>query len=182
MVAANDVWDAILRAAQSLESSAVVLGLSAKMAITEEARRAGVAWERLPEPKPRVTLEIFTPTGQEEIFFLGPHAPHLTPKEIDLLHSLWLRFSDELAPEELHHHDIVHFALNELKQELAEGKDGEVRERLRKHLEEIKIPPCAGPLKTLKEVFYAWHLRAARFHRRWRGWIQACLSSVGRKT
>jgi amino acid transporter len=138
MVAATDVWDAILRAAQSLESSTVVLGLSAKMAITEEARRAGVAWERLPEEKPRVTLEIFTPTGQEGIFFLGPHAPHLTPKEIDLLHGLWLRFSDELAPEELHHHDIVHFALNELKQGLTYGKDDEVRERLRKHLEEIK--------------------------------------------
>ena len=138
MVAATDVWDAILRAAQSLESSAVVLGLSAKMAITEEARRAGVAWERLPEEKPRVTLEIFTPTGQEGIFFLGPHAPHLTPEEIALLHGLWLRFSDELAPEELHHHDIVHFALNELKQELAEGKDDEVRAKLRKHLEEIK--------------------------------------------
>jgi hypothetical protein len=138
MVAANEVWDAILRAAQSLESSAVVVGLSAKMSITEEARRAGVAWEKLPEPKPRVTLEIFTPTGEEGIFFLGPHAPHLTPAEIDLLHSLWLRFSDELAPEELHHHDIVHFALNELKQELAQGKDGEVRERLRKHLEDIK--------------------------------------------
>jgi len=138
LVAANDVWDGILRAAQSLESSAVVLGLSAKMAITEEARRAGVAWERLPAPKPRVTLEIFTPTGQEGIFFLGPHAPHLTPEEIALLHGLWLRFSDELAPEELHHHDIVHFALNELKQELAEGKDDEVRAKLRKHLEEIK--------------------------------------------
>jgi amino acid transporter len=144
MAAANDVWDGILRAAQSLESSAVVLGLSAKMAITEEARRAGVAWERLPEPKPRVTLEIFTPTGEEGIFFLGPHAPHLTPKEIDLLHGLWLRFSDELAPEELHHHDIVHFALNELKQELAEGKDDEVRERLRKHLEEIKSRRVPG--------------------------------------
>jgi hypothetical protein len=138
LVAANDVWDGILRAAQSLESSAVVLGLSAKMAITEEAGRAGVAWERLPAPKPRVTLEIFTPTGQEGIFFLGPHAPHLTPEEIALLHGLWLRFSDELAPEELHHHDIVHFALNELKQELAEGKDDEVRAKLRKHLEEIK--------------------------------------------
>ncbi|MGA2608449.1 MAG: APC family permease [Terriglobia bacterium] len=138
LVAVNDVWDGILRAAQSLESSAAVLGLSAKMAITEEARRAGVAWERLPEPKPHLTLEIFTPTGQEGIFFLGPHAPHLTPMEIDLLHGLWLRFSDELAPEELHHHDIVHFALNELKQELTEGKDDEVRKRLRKHLEEIK--------------------------------------------
>jgi amino acid transporter len=138
MIAANEVWDAILRAAQSLESSAVVVGLSAKMSVTEEARRAGVAWERLPEPKPRVTLEIFAPTGEEGVFFLGPHAPHLTAEEIDLLHSLWLRFSDELAPEELHHHDIVHFALNELKQELAQGKDGEIRERLRRYLEEIK--------------------------------------------
>ena len=143
IAAATDIWDAILRAVQSLESTAVVLALSAKMTITEEARRAGAAWERLPEPKPRVTLEIFTPTGQEGIFFLGPHSPHLTPNEIDLLHGLWLRFSDELAPEELHHHDIVHFALNELKQELAEGKDAEVRKRLRKHLEEIKArrPP-----------------------------------------
>jgi hypothetical protein len=85
-----------------------------------------------------VTLEIFTPTGQEGIYFLGPHAPHLTPNEIDLLHSLWLRFSDELAPEELHHNDIVHFALNDLEQALADGKDAEVRERLRKHLEKVQ--------------------------------------------
>jgi amino acid transporter len=138
MAAASDVWDGIVRAAQSLESSAVVLGLSAKMAIAEEARRAGVAWERLPEPKPRFTLEIFTPTGQEDIFFLGPHAPHLTPLEIDLLHSLWLRFSNEIAPEELHHHDIVHLALNELRKEVAEGRDREVLEKLKRHLEEIR--------------------------------------------
>ncbi len=138
MVSSNEVWDAILRSAQSLESSAVVVGLSAKMSITEEAREAGVAWERLPEPKPRLTLEIFTPTGEEGIYFLGPHAPHLTVDEIDLLHSLWLRFSSDLAPEELHHHDIVHFALNELKQEVTEGKNGEVRAKLRKYLEDRK--------------------------------------------
>jgi hypothetical protein len=62
----------------------------------------------------------------------------LTRKEIDLLHSLWLRFSTELAPEEVHHHDIVHFALNELRDELAQGKEEEMRERLRQHLEQIK--------------------------------------------
>jgi len=145
MIAANEIWDAIMRAAQSLESSAVVLGLSAKMSITEEARRAGAAWEKLPEPKPRVTLEIFNPTGEEGIFFLGPHAPHLTLEEIDLLHGLWLRFSDELAPEELHHHDIVHFALNELKKEVTAGQNGEVRERLRRYLEETKLPRLPDP-------------------------------------
>ncbi len=138
MVAANEFWDATLRAAQSLESSTVAVGLSAKVAITEEARSAGVAWERLPEAKPRVTLDIFTPTGQEEVFFLGPHPPHLTPEEIDLLHSLWLRFSDQLAPEELHHHDIVHFALTELKQGLSQCSNGEIEARLKRYLQEKK--------------------------------------------
>lgn len=138
VAAASDIWDGILRSAQSLQSSTIVLGLSAKMAITEEARRAGLAWERLPDPKPQLTLEIFTPAGREEVFYLGPHAPHLTPKEIDLLHRLWLQFSTELAPEEIHHHDIVHFALRELEQELTAGKEQEIRTRLKEHLEAIR--------------------------------------------
>jgi amino acid transporter len=138
VVAATQIWDGILRAAQNLQSSTVVLGLSAKMPITEEARRAGAAWERLPDPKPRLTLEIFTPSGREDVFYLGPHAPHLTPKEIDLLHGLWLKFSNELAPEEIHHHDIVHFALNELAQRLANGQAEEIRKRLKEHLEVAK--------------------------------------------
>jgi len=138
LVAANEIWDGILRAAQSLQSSTVVLGRSPKMPITEEARRAGAAWERLPDPKPRVTLEIFTPTKQEELFFLGPHAPHLTSKEIDLLHRVWLRFSNQLGAEELHHHDIVHFALTEIEREINAGKESEVLTRLKQHLEAIK--------------------------------------------
>jgi amino acid transporter/nucleotide-binding universal stress UspA family protein len=138
VVAANEIWDGILRAAQNLQASAVVLGRSEKMPAAEEARRAGEAWERLPEPRPQLTLEIYSPSGQEEIFYLGPHAPRLSAKEIDLLHSIWLRFSKELRPEELHHHDIVHFALTELEHEIAEGKEQEIRDRLKQHLEEIK--------------------------------------------
>jgi len=139
VVAANDVWDGMVRAAQSLESSAIVLGSSSKMTLSEEALHVGDAWERLPEPKSRVTLELFTPTGNEQIVYLGPHAPHLTPKEIDLLHSIWLDFSSRLGPEaDLHHHDIIHFALNELRQEIKDGKRQEVLDRLRRHLEEIK--------------------------------------------
>jgi len=137
VVAATDVWDGILRAAQSLQSSTVVLGLSPKMPAAEEARQAGAAWERLSPPKPHLSLEIYTPGGHETIFYLGPHAPRLTPKEIDELHALWLRFSDQLGCD-LHHHDIVHFALNELKKELADGKEEEVLARLRQHLAEIQ--------------------------------------------
>jgi amino acid transporter len=138
VAAATEKWDAILRAAQSLQSSVVVLGVSPTRPVTEEAYVAGLAWERLSDPKPQLTLEIYFPSGQEHIFYLGPHAPHLTPKEIDLLHSIWLEISNEVAPEEIHHHDVVHFALEELREDLSNSRRQEVLHRLRHHLQEIK--------------------------------------------
>ncbi len=138
VIAATDVWDGILRAGQNLQSATIVLGSSTKMSASEEARRAGLAWEGLPNPKPQLTVEVYSPRGREEVFYLGPHAPHLTPKEIDLLHRIWLECSQRLEPEEVHHHDIVHFALTEIEQRLQEGRESEVLERLRSHLEEMK--------------------------------------------
>ncbi len=138
VAAATEKWDAILRAAQSLQSSTVVLGPSPTKPVTEEARTAGLAWERLPDPKPQLTLEVLFPSGQEHIFYLGPHTPRLTPKEIDLLHGIWLELSSDLAPQEVHHHDIVHFALNELRQELSNSQREEVLRRMREHLREIE--------------------------------------------
>ena len=138
VAAATEKWDGILRAAQSLQSSTVVLGPSPNRPVTEEARIAGLAWERLPEPKPQLTLQIYYPGGREHVFYLGPHPPHLTPKEIDLLHTIWLELSGDVAPEEIHHHDIVHFALDELRQQLSNTEREEALRRLRQHLEEIK--------------------------------------------
>jgi len=138
VAAATEKWDAILRAAQSLRSSAVVLGPSRTRPVTEEARIAGMAWEHLSDPKPQLTLQIYFPGGQEHVFYLGPHAPHLTPNEVDLLHTIWLELSSDVAPEEIHHHDVIHFALEELRQELSNTQREEVLRRLRQHLEEIK--------------------------------------------
>jgi amino acid transporter/nucleotide-binding universal stress UspA family protein len=138
VVAANDLWEGVLRTADNLQSSTVVAGSSSKMDLQEQAREIGFAWERMGEPRPRVTLEILTPQGQEQIFYLGPHAPRLTPKEIDLLHRVWLELSDPLPGEEVHHHDIVHFALAEVEREMSEGHTSAVLERLREHLNEIK--------------------------------------------
>jgi amino acid transporter len=138
VAAANDLWEGILRTADNLQSGTVVVGGSSKMGITEQAREIGFAWERMGEPRPRVTLEILTALGQEQIFYLGPHAPRLTPKEIDLLHRVWLELSDPLPGEEIHHHDIVHFALAEVEREMAEGQTSAVLDRLRQHLHEIK--------------------------------------------
>src|SRR5438876_8760645 len=122
VAAATEKWDAILRAAQSLRSSAVVLGPSPARSVTEEARIAGLSWEHLADPKPQLTLQIYFPGGQEHVFYLGRHAPHLTPSEIDLLHSIWLELSSDVAPEEIHHHDVIHFALEELRQELSNAE------------------------------------------------------------
>lgn len=146
VVAANDLWDGILRAAVNLQSSTIVLGRSTKMGLAEQARQFGLAWEALPDPRPPFNLEIFTPQGEHEFFLLGPHAPNLTRNEVNLVHQLWLRLGDLVRPEELHHHDVVHFALNEVKQELMEGKEQDVARRLKDHLVQNKVQrdPPAG--------------------------------------
>src|SRR5246500_3592638 len=138
VAAATDLWEAVLRAAQSLKCSAVAMGASNKTPVVEDSRLAGLAWERLPDPKPQLAVQFYLPSGQDEIFYLGPHAPHLTPKEIDLLHGLWLELSSEVAPMEIHHHDVVHFALEELQQEMTNSQRREVLCRLKEHLEQIK--------------------------------------------
>src|ERR1700741_3971864 len=134
VVAANDLWDGILRAGQNLESSTIVIGRSAKDNTEEQARQIGEAWEKLPDPKPQFNLEIHLPNGDKIYKVLGPHAPNLTANEVNLLHRLWLRFSESLAREELHHHDVVHFALAEGQKELHGRREEQVVERLRAHL------------------------------------------------
>jgi amino acid transporter len=135
VVASNDLWDGILRAATSLQSSTIVLGHSAKESSEEQARQIGDAWERLGDQKPQFNLEIHLPNGDKVYKVLGPHAPNLTSNEVNLLHRLWLRFSDVLAPQELHHHDVVHFALEEVQKEIEDGQEDAVVKRLRAHLE-----------------------------------------------
>jgi amino acid transporter len=137
VVSANELWDGILRTAINMQSSTIVASSSARMTVEEQGREAGLAWEALPEPRPRLTLEMVTPAGLEKVIFLGPHAPQLTPNEINLLHRLWLELSERLGKEVVHHHDVVHFALSEVERELGEEKGAEVLERLRQHLKEI---------------------------------------------
>jgi amino acid transporter len=135
VVAANDLWDGILRAATSLESSTIVVGRSAKEQTEEQARQVGDAWEKLGDQKPQFNLEIHLPNGDKIYKVLGPHAPNLTTNEVFLLHRLWLRFSEILAGEELHHHDVVHFALEEVQKEIDDGEEDAAIGRLRAHLE-----------------------------------------------
>ena len=145
VVATNDLWDGILRAGASLQSSTIVIGRSAKDTTEEQARLIGDAWEKLGDAKQQFNLEIHLPNGDKIYKVLGPHAPNLTSNEVNLLHRLWLRFSEILAPQELHHHDVVHFALEEVQKEIDEGQEDQVVTRLRAHIEanqKKKTPPA----------------------------------------
>src|SRR5579864_2742504 len=139
VVSANDLWGGILNAAVKLEASTIVLGRSAKVSLAEEAREIGLAWEQIPDPRPQFNLEIFTPGGQRELFLLGPHAPDLTSNEVRLVHRLWLRFSDLVSPDVIHHHDVVHFALDEVMKELEDSKEADVAARLKEHINRNKV-------------------------------------------
>jgi hypothetical protein len=56
-----------------------------------------------------------------DLFRIGSHAPHLTPRDLELLHQLWLELNGRLNNQELHHNEVVYFALKEVERELAQG-------------------------------------------------------------
>jgi amino acid transporter len=119
VVPAVDPFDAMVQTATNLKASRLVVGVSARMASEELARRIGLAWERLPEPRHALSLEITSPDRPSEYVNLGPHPPRLWPEDVDLLHRIWLRLTeDPKVGSKLHHRDVVGFALRRLEREL----------------------------------------------------------------
>src|SRR5262249_52752851 len=70
VVPGTNVFDTIMATAQRLDSSHVVCGISAKLSAEEQGKLTGDAWERLPEPKPRVVLDVVESNGTKHEFFL----------------------------------------------------------------------------------------------------------------
>src|ERR1700723_315211 len=90
VVPATDVFEAIMVTAQRLDSIRVVCGLSNKLTADEQAKLTGDAWERMSEPRPRLTLEVCAPDGTVREYAIGPHNPRLRPQDVELMHKLWL--------------------------------------------------------------------------------------------
>lgn len=118
VVPTGNVFDGILQTAQRLEASKIISGLSNKLTIDEQGKLSGDAWERLPEPRPRLTLEIHTPDGKAHDYRLGPHTPRLRPDDIALLHKLWLEATSVPELASLHHYHIVRAALEKLHERM----------------------------------------------------------------
>ncbi len=133
VVPGTNVFDAAMMTAQRLESSSIVSGLSTKLSEDEQAKYTGDAWERLPDPKPRLQLLIIRPDGRRHEYFLGPHEPRLRPSDLELLHKIWLEITSDPRYAGLHHYHVVRLALEELEKGFQSGERSEL---LRKLLQE----------------------------------------------
>jgi hypothetical protein len=116
-----------METAQRLESSLIVMGLSGKFTMDEQAKLYGNAWERLDEPRPQLSLQIMDPdSGTQRFFNLGPHPPRLWPEDVELLHRLWLELSERGPGHKLHHRDVVRVALQRMNAQLNSPQADEV--------------------------------------------------------
>ncbi len=127
VVPAGDIFAALVQTANSLEAAAVISGLSNKLSAQEQAFYVGQAWEALPEPKRQITFYVVSPEGEAQAFHIGPHAPSLQADDVQLVHRLWLNFKRDPAMQELHHTDIVSYALTRLAAEYARDREETLR-------------------------------------------------------
>jgi hypothetical protein len=134
VVPATDVFDAIMVTAQRLDSVRVICGLSNKLTSDEQAKLTGDAWERMPEPRPRVTLEVCAPDGTVREYAIGPHNPRLRPQDVELMHKLWLNVTTDPKFAGAHHYHIVALALEELQRELSTDQRAELLQKLREEM------------------------------------------------
>jgi amino acid transporter len=137
VVPASDVFDAIMVTAQRLDSARVVCGLSNKLTADEQAKLTGDAWERMPEPRPRLSLEVCAPDGSVREYALGPHTPRMRAQDVELMHKLWLDITTDPKYAGAHHYHVVALALEELQRELNTEQRADL---LRKLQEEMNRP------------------------------------------
>ncbi|GAC1435140.1 MAG: hypothetical protein NVS1B11_20020 [Terriglobales bacterium] len=134
VVPAGNVFDAIVVTTARMDSSRIVCGLSNKLTADEQAKLTGDAWERLPEPRPRLELEVVSPDGKSQIYPLGPHTPRLRKEDLELLHTIWLEIASNPEYPDLHHYHVVALALRRLDRELKGAERDELLGELRMDL------------------------------------------------
>ncbi|MFZ0939168.1 MAG: APC family permease, partial [Candidatus Sulfotelmatobacter sp.] len=134
VVPATDVFEAIMVTAQRLDSVRVICGLSNKLSADEQAKLTGDAWERMPEPRPRLCLEVCAPDGTVREYTIGPHNPRLRPQDVELMHKLWLDITTDPKYAGAHHYHIVALALEELQRELSTEQRAQLLQKLQEEM------------------------------------------------
>jgi amino acid transporter len=144
VVPGSNVFDTILLTAQQLHSDKVVTGYSEKLSPDQQAKLTGDAWEHLPEPRPRLSLELVDRNGTTVQYCLGPHTPNLRPEDVQLMHSIWLELTKDVEFSGLHHYHVVALALRELQFQLKTGAREELLQELSHDVLGITSPNGSG--------------------------------------
>jgi len=140
VIPATDVFEAIVVTAERLSSSRIACGRSNKLTTDEQAKLTGDAWERLPEPRPRLILEIYETSGRVHEYQLGPHTPRLRPQDLELVHKLWLNITSDPKFAGAHHYHIVALALEELQRELKTEERAQLLTKLQEEMRKDHQP------------------------------------------
>jgi amino acid transporter len=114
----SDVFESIVVTGQRLVSSEIVCGLSNQLTPAEQGKLTGDAWERLPEPRPRMRMFVVAQDGRKWEYILGPHAPRFRQQDLKLMHDIWLDLTRDANYSHLHHYHVVSVALKELNARL----------------------------------------------------------------
>src|ERR1700678_1047082 len=128
VVPAGDVFAALVQGANNLEVDSVVSGISSKMTAEDQAFHMGQAWEALAEPKRQFNFYVIDPGASVKVFYIGPHAPNLSADDVQLVHRLWLNMRRDPSMPDLHHSDIITYALTRLAGQYAREKQEILRD------------------------------------------------------
>jgi hypothetical protein len=131
VVPGTNVFDTIVATAQRLQASKIVSGLSMQLTADEQGKLTGDAWERLPEPRPAMTLEIIAPDGTTRDYELGPHVPRLRKRDLTLVHDVWLQLTAMPEFRKLHHYHVISVAVERMRRDLESRQRKEVIDELR---------------------------------------------------
>ena len=128
LIPAGDVFAALAQGASSLEVDSVVSGVSNSITAEEQAFHLGLAWEALPQPKRQFNFYVVDPSGEAKVYYIGPHAPKLSPDDVQLVHRLWVNMRRDPSMQDLHHSDIITYALTHLAGQYAREKEDILRD------------------------------------------------------
>ncbi len=118
IVPTHNVFDAAVAAILRLQSSEIYVGESSSLSADEQARLLGEAWEGIEKTENQnVRLVIYHNSGRADVYHIGAHPPSLAPKDLELIHRVWLDASKAIGPH-VHHHDVVRAALAQMEQQL----------------------------------------------------------------
>ena len=170
VVPAGDIFAALVQTANSLEVDSVVSGLSTKMSAEDQAFHIGQAWEALSEPKRQLNFYVINPSGESKVYYLGPHAPLLGPDDVQLVHRLWLNLRRDPSIQDLHHSDIITYALTRLASQYAREKQEIIKDLRGYKSADLQSPLGLNPAEpVLTAAGYMAASKSRGLERSWDG-------------